>query len=183
MIEFVTNLALRRRSVTVLAIILVLVSGVFTYNRLPVELFPEVEFPLVTVTTFYPSSNPDSVAQNVTIPIENAVAGVAGLDVLQSISTENQSVIIATFDFGTDMEETANIITSKVSGLRFPDGVNEPIVGRINPDSFPVIRISVTGDRDVSELQQILETSILPKISGLDGIASVDIAGMCSNVS
>ena len=177
MIEFVTNLALRRRSVTVLAIILVLVSGVFTYNRLPVELFPEVEFPLVTVTTFYPSSNPDSVAQNVTIPIENAVAGVAGLDVLQSISTENQSVIIATFDFGTDMEEAANIITSKVSGLRFPDGVNEPIVGRINPDSFPVIRISVTGDRDVSELQQILETSILPKISGLDGIASVDIAG------
>ena len=177
MIAFITNLALRRRSVTVLAVILVLVSGIYTYSRLPVELFPEIEFPLVTVTTFYPSANPESVSENVTIPVENAIVGIDGLDVMQSISTENQSVIIATFEFGTDMEEAENIINSKVSGLRFPDGVNEPIVGRINPDSFPVIRISITGEREIVELQQILEKSILPKISGLDGISSIDITG------
>ena len=75
------------------------------------------------------------------------------------------------------MEEAENIINSKVSGLRFPDGVNEPIVGRYNPDSFPVIRISLTGEREIVELQQILEKSILPKISGLDGISSIDITG------
>lgn len=177
MIAFITNLALRRRSVTVLAVLLVLASGVFTYNRLPVELFPEVDFPLVTVTTFYPSANPESVAENVTIPVENAVAGMAGLDALQSISTENQSIVIATFEFGTDMKEAENIVNSRVSGLRFPDGVNEPIVGRIDPDSFPVIRISVTGERDVFELQQIAETSVLPKLSGIDGIADIDVTG------
>ena len=177
MIAFITNLALRRRSVTVLAVILVLASGIFTYSRLPVELFPEVDFPLVTVTTFYPSANPESVSDNVTIPVENAIVGIDGLDAIQSISTENQSIIIATFEFGTDMEEAENIINSKVSGLRFPDGVNEPIVGRINPDSFPVIRISITGEREIVELQQILEKSILPKISGLDGISSLDITG------
>lgn len=177
MIAFITNLALRRRSVTVLAVILVLASGVFTYNRLPVELFPEVEFPLVTVTTFYPSSNPESVAENVTVPVENAVAGIDGLDTMQSISTENQSVIIATFAFGTDMEEVENIINSRVSGLRFPDGVNEPIVGRINPDSFPVIRLSVSGEREIVELQEILETGIMPKLTGIDGIASIDVTG------
>ena len=177
MIAFITNLALRRRSVTVLAVILVLVSGIYTYSRLPVELFPEIEFPLVTVTTFYPSANPESVSENVTIPVENAIVGIDGLDAIQSISTENQSIIIATFEFGTDMEEAENIINSKVSGLRFPDGVNEPIVGRINPDSFPVIRISITGEREIVELQQILEKSILPKISGLDGISSLDITG------
>ncbi len=177
MIAFITNLALRRRSVTVLAVILVLASGIFTYSRLPVELFPEVDFPLVTVTTFYPSANPESVSDNVTIPVENAIVGIDGLDAIQSISTENQSIIIATFEFGTDMEEAENIINSKVSGLRFPDGVNEPIVGRFNPDSFPVIRISITGEREIVELQQILEKSILPKISGLDGISSIDITG------
>ena len=177
MIAFITNLALRRRSVTVLAVILVLASGIFTYSRLPVELFPEVDFPLVTVTTFYPSANPESVSENVTIPVENAIVGIDGLDAIQSISTENQSIIIATFEFGTDMEEAENIINSKVSGLRFPDGVNEPIVGRFNPDSFPVIRISLTGEREIVELQQILEKSILPKISGLDGISSIDITG------
>ena len=177
MIAFITNLALRRRSVTVLAVILVLASGIFTYSRLPVELFPEVDFPLVTVTTFYPSANPESVSENVTIPVENAIVGIDGLDAIQSISTENQSIIIATFEFGTDMEEAENIINSKVSGLRFPGGVNEPIVGRFNPDSFPVIRISLTGEREIVELQQILEKSILPKISGLDGISSIDITG------
>ena len=177
MIAFITNLALRRRSVTVLAVILVLVSGIYTYSRLPVELFPEIEFPLVTVTTFYPSANPESVSENVTIPVENAIVGIDGLDAIQSISTENQSIIIATFEFGTDMDEAENTINSKVSGLRFPDGVNEPIVGRINPDSFPVIRISITGEREIVELQQILEKSILPKISGLDGISSIDITG------
>jgi HAE1 family hydrophobic/amphiphilic exporter-1 len=177
LIAFLTNLALRRRSVTVLAIILVLVSGIYTYNRLPVELFPEVEFPLVTVTTFYPSSNPESVADNVTVPIENAIAGMDGLDALQTISTENQSVIIATFSFGTDMEEAENIVSSRVSGLRFPDGVNDPIVGRIDPDSFPVISISVTGEREIVELQRILETSVLPRLSGIDGISSLEVAG------
>ena len=99
MIAFITNLALRRRSVTVLAVILVLASGIFTYSRLPVELFPEVDFPLVTVTTFYPSANPESVSENVTIPVENAIVGIDGLDAIQSISTGNQSIIIATFEF------------------------------------------------------------------------------------
>ena len=177
MIAFITSLALRRRSVTVLAVILVLASGIYTYSRLPVELFPEVEFPLVTVTTFYPSSNPESVAENVTVPLENAVTGIDGLDNIQSISTESQSIIIATFEFGTDMEEVENIINSKVGGLRFPDGVSEPIVGRINPDAFPVIRFSVSGEREIVELQEILETSIMPKISGIDGIANTEVSG------
>ncbi len=177
MIAFITNLALRRRSVTVLAVILILVSGTYTYTRLPVELFPEVDFPIVTVSTFYPSSNPVSVAENVTSPIEDAIAGTDGLDTIQSISTENLSVIIATFEFGTDMEEAENIVSSKVSGVSFPDGVNEPNVGRIDPDSIPSMRISVTGEREIIELQEILETSVLPKISGIDGVASIEVTG------
>ena len=73
-----TRLALRRRSVTVLGVILVLAAGIFTYRTLPVELFPEIEFPLVTVTTFYPSANPDAVAEEVTAPVENAIKGIDG---------------------------------------------------------------------------------------------------------
>ena len=60
---FLTRLALGRRSVTLLGVILVLAAGIFTYRTLPVELFPEIEFPLVTITTFYPSANPDAVAE------------------------------------------------------------------------------------------------------------------------
>ena len=172
-----TRLALRRRSVTVLGVILVLAAGIFTYRTLPVELFPEIEFPLVTVTTFYPSANPDAVAKEVTAPIENAIKGIDGLDSIQSISSENRSVVIATFVFGTDMVDAENVINSNINGVRFPDGVGSPIVGRINPDTFPVLQFSVVGDRELVEIQEILESRILPAISGVDGVFAVEVTG------
>ena len=172
-----TRLALRRRSVTVLGVILVLAAGIFTYRTLPVELFPEIEFPLVTVTTFYPSANPEAVAEEVTAPVENAIKGIDGLDSIQSISSENRSVVLVTFEFGTDMVDAENVINSNINGVRFPDGVGSPIVGRINPDTFPVLQLSVVGDRDIVEVQEILESSILPAISGVDGVFGVEVTG------
>ena len=121
LVEFVTRLALRKKSVTLLLIIMVLVSGLFTYRTLPVELFPEIEFPLVTVTAFYPASNPETVVSDVTVPIEDAIAGVDGLESIQSTSSEIRSIVFATFKFGTDMEEAENVINSNIRGIQFPD--------------------------------------------------------------
>ncbi len=177
MIRFITGLALRRRSVTLLAVILVLAAGIFTYRSLPVELFPEIEFPLVTVTTFYPSANPDAVVRDVTAPIENAISGVDGLDAMQSISTENRSIILASFEFGTDMADVENVINSNVSGLTFPSGVNDPTVARINPDAFPVLQLSVIGGGDVAELQRIVESRIVPEITAIEGVFGVEVSG------
>ena len=177
MIRFITGLALRRRSVTVLAVILVLAAGIFTYRSLPVELFPEIEFPLVTVTTFYPSANPDAVVRDVTEPIENAIAGVDGLDTMQSVSTENRSIILASFEFGTDMADVENVINSNVTGIAFPSGVNDPIVARINPDEFPVLQLSVINGEGVAELQQIVESRIVPEISAVEGVFGVEVSG------
>jgi len=177
LIRFITGLALRRRSVTLLAVILVLAAGIFTYRSLPVELFPEIEFPLVTVTTFYPSANPDAVVRDVTEPIEGAIAGVDGLDTMQSISTENRSIILASFEFGTDMADVENVINSNVTGLAFPSGVNDPIVARINPDEFPVLQLSVIGGDDVTELQRIVQSRIVPEILAVEGVFGVDVSG------
>ena len=105
--SFLTGLALRRQSVTVLLIIMVLVGGILTYKNLSVELFPEIEFPLITVSTFYPSANPEVVVRDVTDPIENAILGVDGVDGIQSISSENRSVVLVNFVFGIDMDEAA----------------------------------------------------------------------------
>ena len=173
----ITGLALRRRTVTVLAVVLVLSAGVFTYRTLPVELFPEIEFPLVTVTTFYPSANPDAVVKDVTTPVENAISGIDGLESTQSISSENRSVVLASFEFGTDMAEVENLINSNINGIQFPTGVNPPIVGRINPDSFPVLQLSVTGDGDILDIQEVLESRILPEISVVDGVFRVEVTG------
>ena len=98
---FLTAVCLRRRSVTILSVILVLILGVFAYGKLQVELFPEIDFPLVTVITFYPSANPEAVARDVSIPIENSISGVEGLENVQSVSSENLSLrICVVFAFG-----------------------------------------------------------------------------------
>ena len=116
--SFLTGLALRRQSVTVLLIIMVLVGGIVTYKNLPVELFPEIEFPLITVSTFYPSANPEAVVRDVTDPIETAILGVDGVDGIQSVSSENSSVVLVNFTFGIDMDEAERTIPIRYHACR-----------------------------------------------------------------
>ncbi|MDP7534198.1 MAG: efflux RND transporter permease subunit, partial [SAR202 cluster bacterium] len=175
--SFLTGLALRRRSVTVLIILLVLGGGLATYMSLQVELFPEIEFPLVTVMTFYPSANPDAVASDVTQPIESAISGTSGVKNVQSISSESVSMVLANFTFGTDMAEAERTISGRVGSLTFPTGVNQPRVARIDPDAFPVMQLSVLADRDIAEIQQIVESVVLPPILGIDGVFDLEITG------
>ena len=103
---FLTTMAVRRPTVVLLAIIIVLTSGVFTYRSLQVELFPEIEFPLVTVNTAYPSADPEAVVRDVTAPVERAISGTLGLESVQSNTFEGNSLVLATFKFGTDMAES-----------------------------------------------------------------------------
>ncbi len=175
--SFLTAIALRRQSVTVLLIIMVLIGGVFTFRNLPVELFPEIEFPLITVSTFYPSANPEAVVRDVTEPIENAILGIDGVESVQTTSSENRSVVLVNFTFGIDMNEAERTITSNISSIQFPELVQKPKIGRINPNNFPVIQLSILGDRDISELQNIVAASVIPAIEQIKGVFSLEITG------
>ena len=170
-------MALRRPTVTVLAIILILGSGVAAYRSLQVELFPQIDFPLVAVFVTYPSADPEAVVRSVTDPIERAIADTPELESIQSTSSEGRSAIFANFRYGTDMAEAQSAIEAAVSGIAFPDGVEEPNVGRFNPEEFPVIQFSVVSDRPLAEMQEIVRSRIVPEISGLDGVMNVTLAG------
>jgi HAE1 family hydrophobic/amphiphilic exporter-1 len=87
-------------------------AGLYTYRTPPVEPFPKIEFPLVTVVTFYASANPYAVNRDVTAPIESAIAGMDGLENVQSTPSEDLSVLLANFKFGIDMAEAARTISS-----------------------------------------------------------------------
>ena len=175
--SLITSLALSRRPVTVLVIILVLVGGVITFNSLQRELFPEIEFPNILIITPYPSANPGAVERDVSEPIENAISGIAGMKEIESTSSENRSLVIATFEFGEDMEEAERTIEGNISSIRFPEGVEDSIVTRISSDTFPVLQLSVVGERDVTSLQRIADDLILPAIERVDGVFRVDVAG------
>ena len=174
---YITRLALSRRPVTVLAILLLLGGGLFSALRLKIELLPDIEFPVITVSTFYPSANPDAVAEDVSIPIENLVTGLRGLERLQTFSSESLSLVIAEFEFGADMDEVESTLSRGLAGLSFPQGVQEPRLLRITPNTFPILQLSVISDRPLSELQELTESTIAPAIRSVPGVFSVQITG------
>ena len=175
--SFLTSLALRRPTVALLAIFLVLGSGIFAYRTLQVELFPQIEFPLVTVFASYPSADPEAVVRQLTDPIERAIDGTPGLETIRSTSREGSAAVFATFKYGTDMAEAESAIAAAVNDVPIPSGAEEPNVGRFNPDEFPVIQFSVVSDRDLYEVQGIVESRILPEISGIEGVQNISLTG------
>ena len=175
--NFLTVMALRRPTVAILAIVLVLVSGVLAYRSMQVELFPQIEFPLVTVFASYPSAGPDAVVRDVTEPIERAIAGADGLEGVRSDSSEGRSAVFARYRYGTDMAAAEAQVQNAVSGLTFPQGVEPPTVGRFNPEAFPVIEFGVVSDRPLLEVQGLVEDLIVPEIEKLDGVLEVELLG------
>ena len=175
--SFLTSIALRRPTVVLLAVVIILISGVFAYRSLQVELFPQIEFPLVTVFAAYPSADPEAVVRDVTEPIERAISGTEGLETIQSTSSEGNATVLATFKYGTDMAEAESVIRNAVNGTTFPPGAEEPRIGRFNPDFFPVIQFGVISDRDVSEVQDLVQSLIIPEISNIEGVMNVDVTG------
>ena len=123
---FLTTFALRRPTVTLLAIIIVLASGVLSYRSMQVELFPQIEFPLVTVFASYPSADPEAVVRDVTDPIERAISGADGLETVQSRSSEGNTVVFATFKYGTDMAAAEAFVENALNGVTFPGRSERP---------------------------------------------------------
>jgi HAE1 family hydrophobic/amphiphilic exporter-1 len=173
----IARLALGRPAVVFLVTLLVIVAGVFAILRIKTELFPDITMPVVTVATSYPGASPDAVLEDVTIPVENAVAGLSELRGLHSISTENLSVVTTEFDYGTDMEKVEQEIAAKVDGLVLPSGANRPAVERFDLSDFPIIFFSLLGEREVSELETIARTDVVPALEQVDGVAQVAIGG------
>ncbi len=175
--QFITGTAISKRTVTVLAVFIILIAGVTAYNSLRVELFPEVEFPLVTVTISYPGADPDAVVRDAAAPIERAVSGMQGLESVQSTTFEGNSIIFATFEFGTDMANAQSEIEAAIGAIPFVDGVEEPTVGRFNPGQLPVIQFSIISDGGATEIASVVQSQILPAVSDIDGVLQVQVTG------
>ena len=169
--------ALRRPVVTVLAIILVLGSGVSAYRALQVELFPDIDFPLAAVFISYPGAGPETMVEAVTEPIERAVDGIDGVSRIQSTSTDGFASIIVRFVYGTDMAAAEAQLQQAVNDIDFPDGVEEPNAGRFNVDEFPVIQFGATSGRPVTELRDIMRARLLPELRAIDGVREVNVTG------
>ncbi|MEE8347014.1 MAG: efflux RND transporter permease subunit [Dehalococcoidia bacterium] len=173
----ITHLSLRKRAIVFLAAGLVALLGIFAATQINQELFPDIDFPAITIVTQFPGASPDSVSEEVSEPIESAISNVAGLERLQSTSDDGVSLIIAEFDFGTDMEKREEEIASSVSSLTFTTGVDEPVVNRIDFSEFPILAFTMFGERSQTEIDALAEDIVVPALERIDGVFSVTITG------
>ena len=172
---FITQLSLRWRAATIVATLLIVAGGLWTLTRLQVELFPDIDFPLITVTSAYPQANSEAVLQQVTIPVEDVFSDLEGLATVQSVSSSGLSLVIVEFEFGTDMDATAQVVSENLNGASFPPGVQPPRVARVNPNEFPILQLSVSRPGDLAELQTLVLSEVVPAIQDVPGVFSAEV--------
>ena len=157
-----------------------LVLGLFSYKRLSVEQFPDVEFPVVVISTEYPGASPEVVESDVTRKIEEQVNTISGVYELSSRSYEGNSVVIVRFDLTVDPAQAAQDVREKIALVRptFRDEVKESLVTRINPDEIPILSVALKSDtRGPRELTTLADQTVKRRLENVRGVGRVTLVG------
>lgn len=171
--------SVRKPVMTALVFVAVVVLGLFSLNKLPIDLLPNIETNTIMVLTTYQGASAADVETNVTRPLENSLNTVANLKKITSSSRENRSIITLEFDFGLDIEALTNDVRSKLDMVKsyLPEGTTEPIIFKFSTDMIPVMMISATADQSLPALYKILEENVANPLARIPGVGSVSIAG------
>ncbi|MFZ9218533.1 MAG: efflux RND transporter permease subunit [Candidatus Limnocylindrus sp.] len=175
---FLTKLAVARRSVTILIALAIFGGGAASWGSLKQELLPNIDFPIVTIIAPYPGAGTADVAEQVAVPIEAAVASVAGVESLRSVSTTGLGFVSAQFAYGSDVKEILRQIETAIASSRLPTGVT-PVVRNFNINSSAVVIATLTpkGETTLTELAALAQSELMPSLRGIGGISAADLSG------
>ncbi|USG66891.1 efflux RND transporter permease subunit [Brevibacillus ruminantium] len=169
-----------RRPVTVMmGVLMVIILGILSLMRIPIDLYPPIEIPTVAVSTSYSGVGPKEIENLVTKPIEQAVATVAGIKSVTSTSREGSSQVIVEFNYGTDIDASVSEIQQKVERVRrsLPDDADSPTVMRFDPNSSPILTLAVSSQMSADQLRAFVDEQVVPYLERLEGVASVTVSG------
>ncbi|MCX7808481.1 MAG: efflux RND transporter permease subunit, partial [Deltaproteobacteria bacterium] len=174
-----SDVAIRRPVLTTMTSLGIMVLGVLGLSRLPVNLFPNVEFPVVTVTTVYPGASPADVESEVTKVLEDAVVSLPGVKNLQSFSRESVSVLVIEFKLDVNIEEAATLVRERVAQTRrlLPREAEEPTVARLDVSAAPILTYTLSGPVDLQVLRRYAEQELAPRLEQVEGVASARVLG------
>ncbi len=174
-----SDLCINRPVFTWVLVAIPVVMGLVSYNELGVDLFPDVDFPVCTVTTVLPGASVEEMETTVSKPIEDIINTVAGIDELRSITQEGVSIVTVQFllskngDVGT--QEVRDKVNSILSDL--PDGTKPPNVDKFDTGSMPVMTIAVSGRRDFREVTEIARKQIKERLETVPGVGAINLVG------
>ena len=173
------HIAVRRPVAILMLVAAAVVLGFVAFTQLPMDLLPDITFPVAAVSTTYEGAGPREVENLVTRPIENALATVGNVRSLRSVSRRGQSTVIAEFEWGTDMDFATLEMRERIDLIRrqLPEGVDSPIVFKFDPNSAPIMAVTLGGQRSLAEVRRLAEDVVAPRLERLEGVASVGISG------
>ena len=171
--------AIEKPVTTALIFVAVIVIGIFCYLQLPIDQFPEMDPPYITVMTTYPGASASEMETNVTKIMENALNSVDHLKHITSQSKDNISMVTLELEWGSNIDEAVNDVRSFVDMTRnnLPDNCGTPIIFKLSTSAMPICQYSITADETYAGLDKILNDEVVPQLNHIDGIGNISLSG------
>ncbi|PLT33434.1 efflux RND transporter permease subunit [Bacillus sp. V5-8f] len=174
----IINFTLKNKLAVWLITIIVVVAGLYSGLRMKLESIPDINIPMLNITTVYPGATPDEVNEKVSQPIEQAVSNLNLVKVVSSTSYQNASSVQIEFEYEVDMDEAKNEVEEALSDLDLPEGVQNSDIQKININAFPILALSVANEKEsLAALTNTVEDEIAPALEGIEGVSNVQISG------
>ena len=173
------RLAIGRPIFTIMAVLIVILLGVISLTRLPIDLMPDITYPTLSIFAEYENASPEEVESLLTRPIEEAMTAVPGVEEVNSISSEGSSQVRVTFSWGTDLDAAANDIRDRLDRAisHLPDGVERPTLRKFDLASFPILILGASSNMDPIQMRQIIDEQIKYRFERLPGVAAIHVRG------
>lgn len=173
------EVSVRRPITTIMLFVAIIIIGLVSFQRLPIDLFPEIEPPVVSVLTQYPGASAQDVELNISKKIESGLSSITNLKKIRSVSIDNISVVQLEFEFGTNLDEASNDIRSALEFTKrlLPDDAENPIIFKFSTNIFPILFVAVQAEESFIGLNKLVENEILDPLKRVPGVGTVQAFG------
>ena len=177
---FLTRISVNQPVFATMVMVAIFVIGLFSYQRLPVEELPEVDFPIVAIVTSYPGATPEAVESDVIKPIEDGVSTLSGIDAITSTARTGSAMVLIQFELEIDSSIAAQDVRDRIAQIQgsLPDNADDPQILRFDPSEMPIISIGITSDRyDTGVLTALAEDELATRLSNIAGVGRASVVG------
>ena len=172
------KLAINRPITTLMYIITLVIFGWMSFKSMPSALFPNIDFPMVTIKTIYPGAESSTIESQVTDKIEEAISRIGGVDKITSTSSEGASVVMVQFFLERDINEATNDVRDKVAAVILPKDAKTPLVSKLDIGGAAVINLFVTAKKEsIQNLMIFADEKVKPKLQKINGVGAINIVG------
>ena len=177
---FLTRISVAQPVFATMIMVAIFVIGLFSYQRLPVEQLPEVDFPVVAVVTSYPGATPEAVEADIIKPIEDGVSTLSGIDTISSTAQTGSSMVLIQFELEVDSSVAAQDVRDRIAQIQgnLPDAAEDPQILRFDPSELPIISVGLSSDRyDAGVLTALAEDQLATRLSNIPGVGRASVVG------